>query len=172
MGQPYIGEIRMVGFNFPPVGWELCNGQLMPISENDALFQLLGTNYGGDGQSTFGLPNLQSRVPLHSGQGTGLQNYTLAEMAGVESATLTTQQTPVHNHSFLASQSGGTDPNPQDNVIASPPTLTMFIVDTPVTPLNTASVQPVGGSQAHENLQPLLVLNFIISLYGVFPPPS
>jgi microcystin-dependent protein len=162
----------MVGFNFAPAGWELCNGQLMPIAENDALFQLLGTTYGGDGQSTFGLPDLQSRVPLHSGQGPGLQNYQLAQTGGAESVTLTTQQTPVHNHAFLASQTGGADPNPQDNLIGSPPSLTMFIVDTPATPLNAASISPVGGSQPHENLQPLLTVNFIISLYGIYPPPS
>jgi microcystin-dependent protein len=172
MGQPYIGEIRMVGFNFAPVGWELCDGQMMPIAENDALFQLLGTTYGGDGQSTFGLPDLQSRVPLHSGQGTGLQNYTLAETGGVESVTLTTQQTPVHDHAFLASQDAGADPNPQDQLIASPPTLTMFLKDNPVVALNSASILPVGGSQPHDNIQPLLTVNFIISLYGVFPPPS
>jgi microcystin-dependent protein len=172
MSLPYIGEIRMVGFTFAPVGWEFCNGQLMPIAENDALFQLIGTTYGGDGLTTFALPNLQSRVPLHSGQGPGLQNYTLGEMAGVEDVTLTTQQTPVHNHQFLASQNGGTDPNPAGNVIGSPPTLTMFIVDTPVTALNTQSVQPVGSSQPHTNIQPLLVVNFIISLFGVFPPPA
>jgi microcystin-dependent protein len=170
MADPYVGEIRMVGFSFPPVGWELCNGQLLPISENETLFQLIGTTYGGDGQTTFALPDLQSRVPLHSGQGPGLQSYTLGETAGVESATLTTQQTPVHNHAFVASQSGATDPNPQDHVLGSPPTLTMFIVDTPVTALNAQSVQPAGGSQPHTNLQPLLVVNFIISLYGVFPP--
>jgi microcystin-dependent protein len=162
----------MVGFNFAPAGWEFCNGQLLPIAENEALFQLLGTTYGGDGQLTFGLPNLQSRVPLHSGTGPGLQNYVLGQMAGVESVTLTTQQTPSHNHAFLASQNGGTDPNPQDNVIGSPPTLTMFIVDNPVTPLNQASVPPAGGSQPHDNLQPLLTVSFIISLFGVFPQPS
>jgi microcystin-dependent protein len=171
MGQPYIGEIRMFGGNFAPAGWAFCDGQLMPISENDALFNLIGTTYGGDGQETFALPNLQSRVPLHSGNsaGQGLQQYTIGEMAGVESVTLTTQQIPVHNHAFQASMNGAVDPNPQDQVIASPPTLTMFIVDTPVTPLNQASIQPAGGSQPHENLQPLLVVSFIISLFGIYP---
>jgi microcystin-dependent protein len=172
MGQPYVGEIRMVGFNFAPTGWELCNGQLLAIAENDVLFQLIGTTYGGDGQATFALPNLQSRVPLHSGQGPGLQGYTLGETAGVEAVTLTTQQTPIHNHALLASASGATDPNPADQVIGSPPTLTMFIVDSPATQLSPQSVQPTGGSQPHENLQPLLVVNFIISLYGVYPPAS
>lgn len=171
MGQPYIGEIRMCGFNFAPAGWAFCDGQLLPISENDALFTLIGTTYGGDGQETFALPNLQSRMPLHAGgsAGPGLQAYQLGEMAGVESVTLTTQQTPIHNHAFLASASGGTDPNPETNTIGSPPTLTMFIVDTPVTPLNAQSVQPAGGSQPHENRQPTLTISFIISLFGIFP---
>jgi microcystin-dependent protein len=162
----------MVGFNFAPVGWEFCNGQLMPIAENETLFQLIGTTYGGDGQETFALPNLQSRVPLHSGQGPGLQSYQIGQMGGVESVTLTTQQTPVHNHAFLASQTGGADPNPQDHLIGSPPTLTMFIVDNPVTVMNAASIAPVGGSQPHENLQPLLTVSFIISLFGIFPRSS
>jgi microcystin-dependent protein len=169
MGQPYIGEIRMVGFNFAPVGWEPCDGRLLPIAENDALFTLIGTTYGGDGQENFALPNLQSRVAVHAGQGPGLQNYTLGQTGGAETVTLTTQQTPVHNHAFAASQDGATDPNPENHVIGSPPTLTMFLVDTPVTPLNSASLQPVGGNQPHENLQPLTVLNFVIALYGIYP---
>src|SRR3954469_17756273 len=108
MAQPYVGEIRMFAGNFAPAGWELCDGQLLPISENETLFNLIGTTYGGDGQETFALPNLQSRVPMHAGQGPGLQNYTLAETGGVESVTLTTQQIPIHNHAFVASQSGAT----------------------------------------------------------------
>jgi microcystin-dependent protein len=159
----------MFGGNFAPAGWALCDGRLLPISENDVLFQLIGTTYGGDGQSTFGLPDLRGRLPMHSGQGSGLQNYTLGEMAGIESTTLTVQQTPVHNHAFLASQSGGSSGNPENNTISSPPTLTMFIVDNPVTPLSNESVLPVGGSQPHENLMPYLALTFIISLFGVYP---
>jgi microcystin-dependent protein len=171
MGQPYVGEIRMVGFNFAPAGWAHCDGALLPISENETLFQLLGTTYGGDGQSTFGLPDLRGRVPLHKGTGAG-GSYQLAEQGGVESVTLTTQQMPVHNHAFLASTSGGADPNPQNQTIGSPPTLTMFIEDTPVTAMHAQSVGPVGGSQPHTNLQPLLVITFIIALFGIFPPSS
>jgi microcystin-dependent protein len=176
MGQPFIGEIRMFGGNFNPAGWEFCNGQLLPISENDALFQLIGTTYGGDGQVTFGLPNLQSRVPLHvgglTGAGPGLQTYSLGEAGGTEAVTLTTQQIPVHNHSFLASQDGASSPNPEDNTIGSPPTLTMFIVDTPAVPLSPQIIPPVGGSQPHENRMPVLALSFIISLFGIFPPQN
>lgn len=169
MGQPYIGEIRMFGGNFAPAGWDFCDGRLLPIAENDTLFTLIGTTYGGDGQSTFGLPDLRSRVPMHSGQGQGLQNYILAEAGGVESVTLTAQQTPIHNHAFLASASGATSPNPENNTIGSPPTLTMFIVDNPVTPLSNQAVTSVGGSQPHENRMPMLAVSFIISLFGVFP---
>jgi microcystin-dependent protein len=172
MSNPFVGEIRMFAGNFAPAGWAFCDGQLMPIAENDTLFNLIGTTYGGDGQETFALPDLQSRVPLHSGAGTGLQNYTLAETGGVEAVTLTTQQIPVHNHAFVASQSGASDPNPENHVIGSPPSLTMFITDTAVAPLNPASVVPAGGSQPHDNLQPLLVISFIISLFGIFPQPS
>ncbi|HMJ95125.1 MAG TPA: tail fiber protein [Thermoleophilaceae bacterium] len=170
MGQSYVGEIRMFGGNFAPAGWDFCDGRLLPISENDTLFQLIGTTYGGDGVSTFGLPDLQGRVPLHAGQGTGgLQNYTLGETGGVESVTVTTQQTPTHNHAFLASASGATSPNPENNTIGSPPTLTMFIVDNPVTPLSNQAVTGVGGSQSHENRMPMLAVSFIISLFGVYP---
>ena len=174
MGQPYIGEIRIVGFSFQPVGWVFCDGRLMSISENDALFNLIGTQYGGDGQETCGIPNLQGRVPVHDGgsAGQGLSQYTRGEMGGTESVTLTTQQIPVHNHAFLASTAGATSNNPQGNTIGSPPTLTMFIVDTPATPLNNQSIVPVGGSQPHDNVQPTLAVNFVMSLYGIYPPPN
>jgi microcystin-dependent protein len=159
----------MFGGNFAPAGWEFCDGRLLPISENDTLFNLIGTTYGGDGQSTFGLPDLRGRVPMHAGQGTGLQSYTQGETGGVESVTVTTQQTPLHSHAFLASANGATSPNPENNTIGSPPTLTMFIVDNPVTPLSNQAVTAVGGSQPHENRMPMLVVSFIISLFGVFP---
>lgn len=169
MPEPYIGEIRMVGFNFPPAGWALCNGQLMPISENDALFTLIGTTYGGDGQATFALPNLQSRVPMHMGTNQG-NTFQLGEAAGVEQVTLTTQQIPVHNHAFVASTNPGGNSNPQDSVIAqSVGGLQVYRVDPPANPMAPNSLSPTGGSQPHENMQPYLVINFIISLYGVFP---
>jgi microcystin-dependent protein len=170
MAQPFVGEIRMVGFNFAPAGWELCDGRLLAIAENETLFNLIGTTYGGDGQSTFALPDLQGRAPLHSDGNNNI--YPLALKDGVETVTLATTEMPVHNHAFVASTSGGTDPNPQNQTIGSPPTLTMFIVDNPVTALHAQSVSPVGGSQPHDNLQPMLVINFIISLFGIYPSPS
>ncbi len=167
---PYIGEIRLFAGTFAPVAWAMCDGSLIPISENEALFQLIGTTYGGDGEQTFGLPNLTGRVPVHQGQGPGLsQNYLLGEMAGVEEVTLTTQQMPNHGHALLASTAGGSTPNPQGNVLASPPALTMYIRDTPSAPLPAETVGPVGGSQPHANLMPFVTVSYIISLYGVFP---
>jgi microcystin-dependent protein len=141
----------------------------MPISENDALFNLIGTTYGGDGQSTFGLPNLQSRVPLHQGAGAGLSNYTVGEMDGVESVTLTTQQIPVHNHAALASTSGGTSNAPLDNVFATPTATKLYRFGTPSDPLPANLIQPSGGSQPHDNLQPYICINYILSLYGIYP---
>jgi microcystin-dependent protein len=170
MSDPFLGEIRMFAGNFAPAGWAICNGATMPISENDALFTLLGTTYGGDGQETFNLPNLQGRVPVHMGQGPGLsQNYQMGEMAGVESVTLTTQQTPIHNHGFLATSAGGSSANAADKVVASPPSATAFLRDVPSTSLGANSVTPVGGSQPHENMPPYLTVNYIISLFGIFP---
>jgi microcystin-dependent protein len=168
MGQPFIGEIRMFAGNFAPAGWAFCDGQEMPISENDALFTLIGTTYGGDGENTFALPNMQSRVPVHSGQGPGLGSYQLGEMAGVESVTLTVNQTPTHNHAFVASSSLGTSNDAQNNLIAEGPA-TPFIAAAPIAPMAPQSVTPVGGSQPHENRPPFLVVSFIISLFGVFP---
>jgi microcystin-dependent protein len=168
MGQPFIGEIRLFGGTFAPLGWEFCNGQLMPIAENDTLFTLIGTTYGGDGESTFGLPNLQSRVPVHKGTAASGTTYALGEMGGVESVTLNPNQTPVHTHAFLASTAGGNDNNPQNNVIADGPALA-FIEANPNAALAPGSVLPVGGSQPHENRMPILAINYIISLFGIFP---
>jgi len=164
-GGPHIGEIRMFGGNFAPTGWAFCNGQLLPISENDALFTLIGTTYGGDGQETFALPDLRSRVPVHQGNG-----FVLGQAAGVESVTLTTQQLPVHTHSFLGSQNQGGTTNPPSNVVgAIPGGGSVYIQDQTGVALSTQSMQPVGGSQPHDNLQPYLSISFIISLFGVFP---
>jgi microcystin-dependent protein len=164
----------MFGGNFAPAGWALCQGQLMPISENDTLFNLIGTTYGGDGQETFGLPDLQGRIPLHQGQGPGLsQNYTIGEKAGVETVTLSTQQIPIHNHTLQATQQIGQNAQPQNAFYAQVSTGQLY--SEPLDPLvnmNSAMVSTVGGSQPHENLQPFLVLNFIISLFGVFPTQS
>ncbi len=166
---PYIGEIRMVGFNFPPVGWALCDGQVLAISENEALFTLIGTTYGGNGQETFGLPNLQSRTPVHNGTGPAGDTYFIGEKAGVESVTLTTSQIPIHTHPFLASNSPGTQINPQGNTTGQPNQIQPYIDDVPSVPMASNAVGPAGGSQPHDNMMPFLVINFIISLFGFYP---
>ena len=172
MSSPYIGEIRMFGGNFAPSGWAFCDGQEIPIAENDALFTLIGTTYGGDGQSTFRLPDLQGRAPIHQGTGPGLGTYTIGEKAGVESVTLTTQQIPTHTHTWQASTGGGSSNTPANNVTASPPVAKLYRTGTPGDPMSPKVIQPAGGSQPHENLQPYLTISFIISLYGVFPTQS
>lgn len=173
MSNPFIGEIRMFGGSFAPAGWAFCSGQLLPISENDALFTLIGTTYGGDGQETFGLPNLMGRIPIHAGTGGG-STYSLGEMAGVESVTLTTQQIPAHNHVPLASSNAGTSSSPAGNFWAAASTgnqmyFTPPASPPPIVPMDTVLVQPSGGSQPHENMSPFLVVSFIISLFGIFP---
>ena len=162
----------MFGGNFAPAGWAFCAGQLMPISENDTLFTLIGTTYGGDGQSTFGLPNLQGRLPVHVGQGPGIsQNYQLAEMGGVESVTLTTQQIPVHNHNMIAVDLPGSSASPKDVFYAKSTSNTPYTNDTStgLVALNNTVISATGGSQPHENMQPFLCISFIISLFGIFP---
>lgn len=172
MSSPYIGEIRMFGGNFAPAGWAFCDGQLMPISQNDTLFNLIGTTYGGDGQETFALPNLQSRFPIHAGQGPGLpNNYQLGESGGVETVTLNTNQIPIHNHAAVATTDFGQQPQPTSAYWAQPTTGTMFTGagQAPLVNLNVNAVQVVGGSQPHENMSPFLCVNFILSLFGIFP---
>lgn len=169
MSNPYVGEIRMFGGSFAPVGWALCQGQLLPISENEVLFQLIGTTYGGDGESTFALPNLQSRVPVHMGTGPGLSTYTIGEAAGVESVTLTTGQIPQHNHAFLASLGAAASTDPTNQVIAQSSQIHLFTEDAAPRQMNPSTLQPQGNSQPHENMQPYLAINFIIALFGVFP---
>jgi microcystin-dependent protein len=169
MSDPYVGEIRLFGGSFAPAGWMFCQGQLLPISENDALFTLIGTTYGGDGQSTFALPDLQGRVPIHQGQGPGLSSYTMGEMAGVEAVTLTTFQIPAHAHAFVATRSGGTSSNAIGNVLASSPNVTELIADTPSTTLPASSIGVAGGSQPHDNMAPTIAISYIISLFGIFP---
>ena len=171
MAQPYVGEIRMFAGNFAPSGWMFCDGQLLPISENETLFQLIGTTYGGDGESTFALPNLQSRVPIHMGQAGG-SSYQIGEVGGVESVTLTAQQIPSHGHAWLASTGGGTSNTPQGNVPAAPPVTKLYRAGAPADPMAANVVQPTGGSQPHDNLMPYIAINYIISLFGIFPSPS
>jgi microcystin-dependent protein len=174
MSQPYVGEIKLFAGSFAPSGWAMCQGQLMPISENDTLFNLIGTIYGGDGQETFGLPDLQGRVPIHMGQGPGIsQTYQIGEEGGVESVTLSTQQIPVHNHAVLVTQTGqqlgpggayfATATSSQAGVNAYNNTTAAD------TPLVNTSLQPVGGNQPHDNIQPTLCVSYIISLFGIFP---
>jgi microcystin-dependent protein len=167
MAQPYVGEIRMFAGNFAPAGWMFCEGQLLPISEYETLFNLIGTTYGGDGQSTFALPDLRGRIPLHFGNG-----FTLAETGGVETVTLTVSQIPAHTHPFLGTRNAATDFAPSSTVvpaIAFASTITPYGTDAPLTALSPSSVTSVGGSQPHDNFQPYLCVDFIISLFGIFP---
>lgn len=159
----------MFAGNFAPNGWMFCEGQTLPISENEVLFQLIGTTYGGDGEETFNLPNLASRVPIHMGTGPDGTTYQLGEMAGTESETLTTQQIPTHSHPLFASTAVGVANTPSGNVTSQSVSVKMYLADQPGSAANPNSITPVGGSQPHENTQPFLCINFIISLFGVFP---
>jgi microcystin-dependent protein len=174
MAQPYVGEIRMFAGNFPPVGWLFCDGQQLPISENETLFQLIGTTYGGDGESTFNLPNFQSRIPLHFGLAKSGVTYPLAQMAGTESETLTTQQIPAHTHPMLASKDAGGQTNPAGLVLGALSPVSIYVPNAtpPNLPMNANSITPTGGSQPHDNMQPFLCINYIISLFGIFPSPT
>jgi len=169
MAQPYVGEIRMFAGNFAPAGWMFCEGQLLPISENETLFQLIGTTYGGDGESTFALPDLRGRIPIH--QGTG---FILAETGGAEEITLTVNQLPAHGHPLLASSDPASSGNPQSQVLAASRTAGqfMYLEDTPIVNMAATAIPPVGGSQPHTNFQPYLCVDFIISLFGIFPSPT
>jgi|SRR5215813_1222793 len=169
MAQPYVGEIRMFAGNFAPAGWMFCDGQLLPISENATLFNLIGTTYGGDGQSTFALPDLRGRLPLHFGTGAG-STFQLAESAGVESVTLTTNQIPIHTHAMLCSSAAGNSTNPL-NGIAAFTDLSQYSTQAANTQMgNPATSSDItGGSQPHDNFMPYLCVNFIISLFGIFP---
>lgn len=174
MAQPYVGEIRMFAGNFPPVGWMFCDGNTMPISENETLFQLLGTTYGGDGQETFNLPNIQSRIPIHMGTASSGTTYQLAEAAGVETVTLTLNQTPTHTHPLVATNDSGSQANAGNAVLAAQSPVSIYRPNAtpPNAAMNASSVSPTGGSQPHENMQPFLCINFIISLFGIFPSPT
>jgi microcystin-dependent protein len=170
MSNPFIGEIRMFGGNFPPVGWAFCNGQLIPISQNDTLFALIGTTYGGDGQNTFQLPNLQSRIPIHDGQGPGLSNYIIGQDGGVEQVTVTTANLPAHSHTVVADAGTGTATSPAGNVWANSTGAKQFTTAASNTTMNAGSIgQAPGGSQPHDNMVPFLAVSFIISLFGIFP---
>jgi microcystin-dependent protein len=169
MAQPYVGEIRIFAGNFAPAGWMFCDGAILPIAENETLFNLLGTTYGGDGQETFALPDLRGRIPLHQGNG-----FILAETGGAEAITLTVSQIPAHTHPFLASADLGSSPDPVGAVTAQSRTagVDFYLEDVPTVNMAPTAIGPVGGSQPHTNLQPYLGLNFIISLFGIYPSPS
>src|SRR5467141_483288 len=164
MAQPYVGEIRMFGGNFAPAGWMFCEGQLLPISENDTLFNLIGTTYGGDGQTTFALPDLRGRLPVHTGQG-----HVLAELGGTEEVTLTATQLPVHTHPLMAAPGTAVDPNPLGKVPAQTRATDLYVADPPDVLLAGSTVPSRGGSQPHTNVMPFLCVSFIISLFGIFP---
>jgi len=164
MAQPYVGEIRMFGGSFAPAGWMFCEGQLLPISENETLFQLIGTTYGGDGESTFALPDLRGRLPMHQGNG-----FILAETGGAEEITLTVNQIPAHTHPFVASTAVANSNSPANQVIAQSTQRAVYFEASTTTNLAPTSIGPVGGSQPHTNFQPYLCVDFIISLFGIFP---
>jgi microcystin-dependent protein len=168
MAQPYVGEVRMFAGNFAPAGWMFCEGQLLPISENETLFQLIGTTYGGDGESTFALPDLRGRIPLHQGNG-----FILAETGGAEEITLTVNQIPAHGHPLIGTTANGTAVNPGGNLLAgSLSSVQPYIEDPPDANMAPGAISPVGGSQPHTNFQPYLCVDFIISLFGIFPSPT
>jgi len=167
MAQPYVGEIRIFAGNFAPAGWMFCAGQLLPISENETLFQLIGTTYGGDGEETFALPDLQGRTPLHQGNG-----LVLAEAAGVEEVTLTIQQIPSHNHPMLVSLDNAGNGTFAGNVTGQVGATQIYREVPPASPFGPNVMTATGGSQPHTNIQPFLCVNFIISLFGIFPSPT
>ncbi len=183
MSQPYVGQILMFGGSFAPAGWMICQGQTLPISENETLFQLIGTTYGGDGQSTFNLPDLQGRVPIHMGTGSGLSTYQIGQNAGTESVTLTSQQIPAHNHLALTftgapggnSKSITTSTYFADQAATVPGGGSVFVYGAGGGTQQTMAssiVGGAGGSQPHENIQPILTVTYVISLFGVFPSPT
>lgn len=165
MSDPFLGEMRIIGFNYPPQGWAFCNGQVLPINQNQALFALLGTTYGGNGQTTFALPNMQGRIPVHMGAG-----FTQGASGGEEAHTLTINEMPMHYHSAAASSGAATQQSPQGNVWAA--NRYTAYASSPQQTLAAAALTPVGGSQPHYNMPPYLVLNFIIAITGIFPSRS
>jgi microcystin-dependent protein len=167
MSSPFIGEIRLFPYNFAPRGWAFCAGQILPIAQNTALFSLLGTNYGGNGQTTFGLPDLRGRVAMSSGQGPGLANYSLGEMSGVETITLSQSQMPPHTHLLACSSDDGNAGSPPGNFPAS--AANPIYANAANSSMNPAALNISGGGQPHSNLQPYLILNYCIALEGIFP---
>ena len=169
MSEPFLGEIRMVGFNFAPQGWAMCDGQLMSISQNTALFSLLGTTFGGDGKTTFALPDLRGRAPIHTGQGAGLTLRDLGSATGAETITLTSAQMPSHTHTLEANPGNASTRHPAGEVLAAPKAKAYSGPASPPVAMNPSAIATAGGGGAHDNVQPSLTLNFIIALQGIFP---
>ena len=168
MAQPYVGEIRMFAGNFAPAGWMFCEGQLLPISENETLFQLIGTTYGGDGENSFALPDLRGRIPIHQGNG-----FTLAQTGGAEEVTLTVDQIPAHSHAWLVSTTSRSARALQAAVcLRNSTSVDLYREDSAAVSMNAAAITSTGGSQPHTNFQPYLCVDFIISLFGIFPSPT
>lgn len=174
MSDPFVAEIRVFGFTFPPRGWATCDGQVMPISQNTALFSLVGTTYGGDGRTTFGLPDLKGRAPMHPNQGPGLSPRVLGEQGGVDRVTLREAEMPAHSHALMVSNETGEDRKPSGELLARSTGGPLYgpVPTQPATlvPMSPSMVQPVGGGQSHNNMMPFQVLNFCIALQGIYPP--
>lgn len=173
--ESFIGQLALVAFNFAPQNWALCNGQTLPISQYQALFSLLGTSYGGDGVTTFALPDLQGRVPIHAGTGAGLSPYSVGQKGGVESVSLNVTQMPAHTHQINTYDNATTPPvekSPTGNILGGPTKFASYATEAPNSTLSANSVTPQGGSTPHTNLQPFLVLNWVICLNGIYPSRS
>jgi len=169
MSEPFVGEIRMFAGNFAPRGWAFCDGQLLAVSQNDALFSLLGTIYGGDGRTTFGLPDLRGRIPIHAGHGPGLSERRLGAKGGAETVTVTVNQLPSHGHPLQGSSNTANALNPGSALPATAQSQVYFNREETMTNLNSGSIGNVGGSRSHTNLMPFLCVNFIIALVGIYP---
>jgi len=169
MSEPFVGEVRMFAGNFAPRGWAFCDGQLLAVSQNDALFSLFGTIYGGDGRTTFALPDLRGRIPIHAGTGPGLSPRRLGSKAGPEQVTLTVNQLPSHTHTYNASTTAASGNSPNDALIGDSPSLDVFAGAAPSVDFATQAITAVGGSQSHTNLMPFLCIHFIVALFGIYP---
>ncbi|WP_019962361.1 phage tail protein [Woodsholea maritima] len=169
MSDPYVGEIRMFAGNFAPRGWAFCDGQLLAVSQNDALYSLLGTIYGGDGRTTFGLPDMRGRIPLHQGRGPGLSERRLGSKGGAEKVTLTVNQMPSHTHNIRANTQPGDSDSPAGRVFAETASTPIYAEDNPSVNFNSETITQTGGSRAHYNMQPSICVNFIIALFGIYP---
>jgi microcystin-dependent protein len=173
MADPFIGEIRIFASNYAPLGWASCNGSLLPISQYEALYTLIGTTYGGDGQTTFALPDLRGRAPVHQGAAPTLSSYAPGQAGGLESVVLTVSQIPSHDHALVAATGSGTTADPHGNVLAASPSSALYVDGaTPTDALATAALTPTGGTDAHDNLMPYVTINYIIALSGVYPSAS